>query len=80
MQSMQTTVQVKLNTTPEQKAVLLDTMRVCNSAADTISKVAFETQTFRQFDLHKLVYNLLKADTGLHANHVVRAIAKVAQA
>ena len=78
--SMQTNVQVKLNTTTEQKAAILDTMRVCNAAADRISKIAFETQTFRQFDLHKSVYHALKSETGLHANHIVRAIAKVAHA
>ncbi len=77
---MQTTVQVKLKTDISQKTALLETMHVCNAAADTASKTAFETQTFRQFDLHKLAYHPLKMDTGLHANHVVRAIAKVAQA
>ena len=77
--SMQTTVHVKLNTTPKLKAVLLETMRVCNAACDRISRVAFQTQEFRKFDLQKRVYHALKAETGLNANHVIRAIAKVAQ-
>jgi putative transposase len=76
---MQTTVQVKLNTTPENKAALLETMRACNAACDTISRVAFENQEYRKFDLQKLVYHALKADTGLNANHIIRAISKVAQ-
>lgn len=75
---MHTTVQVKLNTTSEQKIALLDTLRVCNATADRISKVAFETQTFRQFDLHRLMYATLRDQIGLNSNHLIHAIAKVA--
>jgi putative transposase len=76
---MQTTVHIKLNTHPEPKNALIQTMRVCNYAADKISKVAFETKEFRKFPLQKLVYHTLKAKTGLNANHVIRAISKVVQ-
>lgn len=77
---MQLTVTVKLNTTPDQHAALMQTLQTCNAACDRISQVAFDTQTFRQYDLHALVYHNLKAETGLNANHVIRAIAKVAHA
>jgi IS605 OrfB family transposase len=77
---MQLTTVVKLRPTPEQHTALAETLRACNSACDRISLVAFDAQTFRQFDLHALVYHNTKAETGLNANHVVRAIAKVAHA
>src|SRR5438876_7522858 len=77
---MHLTTVVKLNPTPEQHTALVQTLRLCNAACDRISKVAFDSQTFRQFDLHALVYHNVKAETGLNANHVVRAIAKVAHA
>ena len=53
---------------------------VADDVADRISQVAFDRQAFRQFDLHAVVYHNVKAETGLNANHVVRAIAKVAHA
>ena len=49
-------------------------------ACERISQVAFETGTFRRYDLHHACYYNIKAETNLHANHVVRAIAKVADA
>ena len=77
---MQLTVTVKLNTTPEIHTALLETMRVCNGACDRISQTGFESKTFRQFDLHALVYRNIKAETGLASNHVIRSIAKVSDA
>lgn len=75
---MQLTTVVKLQTTSEEYAALVSTLRVVNAACDRISEVAFDTKTFRKFDLHHLTYHNQKAATGLNANHVVRAIAKVA--
>ncbi|HLK57665.1 MAG TPA: transposase [Chthonomonadaceae bacterium] len=77
---MQLTTVVKLQTTPQQFAALVQTLRTCNAVCDRISQVAFHTQTFRQYDLHHLTYHNIKAESGLNANHVVRAIAKVADA
>lgn len=77
---MQLTVTVKLKTTPYQPAALVQTLRTCNRACDAISAAAFATATFRQYALHALVDHPLKAQTSLNANHVVRAIAKVAYA
>lgn len=74
------TVTVKLPTTPQQYTVLVQTLRQCNAACDRISAVAFATRTFRQYALHALTYHHVKAETRLNANHVVRAIAKVAHA
>jgi hypothetical protein len=77
---MQLTVTVKLNTTPAQHDALVQTLRTCNAACDDISATAFSTGTFRQYDLHALVYHPVKSEMKLNANHVVRAIAKVAHA
>jgi IS605 OrfB family transposase len=77
---MQLTVTVKLSTPSAQHAALVQTLRTCNAACDDISATAFATGTFRQYDLHGLVYHPVKAQTNLNANHVVRAIAKVAHA
>jgi putative transposase len=75
---MHLTVTVKLKTTPDQHAALVKTLRTCNAACDAISATAFTTGTFRQYDLHALVYHNVKSETNLNANHVIRAIAKVA--
>jgi len=77
---MQLTVTVKLNTTSDQHAALMKTLRACNAACDDISATAFATAAFRHYDLHAFVYHPVKAETKLNANHVVWAIAKVAHA
>jgi putative transposase len=73
-------VQLKLLPTPEQAQVLLATLDRANEAANAISKSAWETQTFGQFQLHKHVYQPVKEQFGLTAQVVVRLIAKVADA
>jgi hypothetical protein len=63
---MQLTAVVQLQTTPEQHAALVQTLRTCNA------------RTFRKYDLHHLTYHNVKVETELAAGHVVCAIAKVA--
>lgn len=77
---MKLTVVLKLVPTPEQHAALLATLERANAAASTISEIAWDTQTFRQFALHKLVYGRIRAETGLSAQVVVRLEAKVSDA
>ncbi len=77
---MQLCTVVKLHTNSQQHAALAQTMRVCNAACNCISRLAFETGTFRKFPLQTLCYHSVKAVTKLHANHVIRALAKVADA
>lgn len=74
------TAKVKLQPTPEQRAVLLETMRRFNAACDYISGVGWESKKFRQFDLHKLTYYAVKNEFDLAAQMTVRAVAKVADA
>ena len=74
-------VQVKLQPTPEQTVSLTATIRRANEACDWISGKAWETQIFRQFALHKLVYREARdVFTDLSSQMIVRATAKVADA
>jgi len=71
-------VKCKLRTSDESAAALADTMRRFNAACNALSKQAWETKTFRAFDLHNLAYHATRAEFGLPAQLTVRAIAKVA--
>jgi IS605 OrfB family transposase len=80
MQPMKLIAQVRLKTTPEQFAALKKTVEQANAACNHISKVAWETKTFNQYRLHKLVYHDTRAKLDLTAQVVVRCIARVADA
>lgn len=75
---MKLTVQVKLLPSEEQAGALKDTLRASNAAANDISGIAWEHRSFGQYRVHKLAYHSVKASSGLSAQMVVRAIAKVA--
>src|SRR6266700_7643177 len=73
-------VMLKLQPSPEQAMLLRETVEAANAAANQISATAWQTQTFGQFDLHKLSYAEARLTSGLSAQIVVRLIAKVADA
>jgi putative transposase len=77
---MKLTVQLKLQPTPAQADALRRTLETANAACDYISQVAFSTQTFRQFAIHKLTYQAARETFHLAAQLTVRCIAKVADA
>lgn len=77
---MKLTAKVKLNTDNDQYQALKETLERANDACNRISDIAWEDKTFRQFNLHKLVYTTIREQTRLTAQVVVRAIAKVADA
>ncbi|MBI3913113.1 MAG: IS200/IS605 family element transposase accessory protein TnpB [Chloroflexi bacterium] len=77
---MKLIAQVKLNTTPEQLAALKKTIKQANVAGNYISNVAWESKTFSQYRLHKLVYHTVRDKFELTAQVVIRCIAKVADA
>lgn len=77
---MRLTIQLKLQPTPEQAERLRQTLETANAACDMMSRVAWETGTFRQFALHKLIYRDVRVAFGLSAQMAVRCIAKVADA
>jgi len=71
-------VRVKLRTNDVTAAALADTMAKFNAACNALSQIAWDTQTFRHFDLHKIAYHQIRADFGLPSQLTVRALAKVA--
>ena len=72
------TAQVKLVVSPEQSDALKRTMQAANAVCDSISAWAWENQTFGQYPLHKGQYAAQRAESGLTAQVIVRAIGKVA--
>ena len=71
---------LKLQPSIGQATLLRETVQAANVAANQISATAWQTQTFGQFDLHKLCYAETRVTSGLSAQVVVRLIAKVADA
>ncbi|MFB9678586.1 RNA-guided endonuclease InsQ/TnpB family protein [Streptosporangium vulgare] len=76
---MKFVVQVRLFPTPAQEAALADTLRLCNEAANLVSGIAWETRTFRNYDLRRHTYGQLK-DMGLSAQPAQHVIKKVTDA
>ncbi len=79
-EGMKLITQLKLMPTPEQATVLLQTLTVANAACNSMSETAWQTHTFRQFDLHKLCYETARQSFGLSAQLTVRCLSKVADA
>ena len=77
---MKLTARVKLLPNPEQAAALLETLERANEACNYISGEAWNSQTFRQFPLHKLTYYAVREQFGLAAQMAVRAISRVSDA
>lgn len=74
---MKLIARVKLQPTPEQHALLLQTLEAVNAACNYVSDVAWQDKVFGQFNLHKLCYVNLRSQ-GIPANIAVRVFAKVA--
>jgi putative transposase len=77
---MRLVVALKLLPSRQQAALLSDTLRQANAAANVISARAWRERAFGQFTLHKLVYAQTRRRFPLSAQIVVRLIAKVADA
>ncbi len=77
---MKLTAQVKLLPTPEQAEALRRTLEAANAACEFVSRKAWQTKTFKQYDLHHVCYQDIRAKFGLSAQIAVRVIAKVADA
>lgn len=75
---MKLIAQVKLQPTEAQAESLKQTLEAANAAANYLSNLAWETQSFRQFDLHHAGYYAIRERFGLSAQMAVRVIAKVA--
>jgi len=72
------TAQVKLVVTAEQADALKKTMAEANACCNRLSAWAWENQTFGQYALHKALYAVERAASGLTAQVVVRCNGKVA--
>lgn len=77
---MKLIAQVKLLPDARQADALHRTLELANEACNYVSARAWETQTFKAFDLHKLLYRDVRERFGLSAQVVVRLLAKVADA
>ena len=62
---MKLTIGLKLIPTREQRDALRETLERANAAANAASQIAWKTQVFGQFPLHKLVYRSLRDVFGL---------------
>src|SRR5512137_2068406 len=77
---MKLMAQVKLLPTPKQADTLRRTLEQANAACQSVSDTAWDTKTFRQYDLHHKCYQAVREQFGLSAQVAVRAIGKVADA
>ena len=77
---MKLTAKVKLLANPEQHKVLLSTLKRANEACNYLSDLAWSTETFKQFSLHKIGYYETKERFELSSQVVIRCEAKVADA
>jgi len=73
-------ITVKLRTTTETEQALADTMERFNKACNHLSGIAWDTRTFRSFDLHHAGYHATRELFGLPSQLTVRAIGAVADA
>ena len=72
------TIRVKLLPTQDQKKILLDTMKVVNTACNSISEFAFQNNVFNRFELQKQMYRSIRSVHGLGAQITILACRKVA--
>jgi putative transposase len=72
------TIRVKLLPTHGQKKILLDTMKVVNTACNSISEFAFRNKVFNRIELQKQMYRSIRAEYHLGAQMTILACRKVA--
>jgi IS605 OrfB family transposase len=75
---MKLIARVKLNASPEQGDLLLQTMEAANTLCDWMSQQAWASKTFRRYDIHNAIYHTARQQTNLASQMIVRCIAKVA--
>ncbi len=71
---------MRLLPTPEQATALEATLHAANEAANAVSKLAFERNVHRHYDLRKLTYGTVRDEFGLAAQAAQHAIKKVVDA
>lgn len=76
---MKLIARIKLQPTPDQRGLLLQTLEAANAACNYVSDIAWQRKVFGQFNLHKLTYGELRTQN-IPANIAVRVFAKVSDA
>ena len=71
-------VNLKLKPLESQHSDLLQTLERSNEACNWISEQAFQSKVFKQFNIHKIVYQETKIKFQLSSQMTIRAISKVA--
>lgn len=71
---------IKLVTTKLQHEAMYETLILANKACNYIAVEAFNAKVYRQYDIHKLLYKIIRSKFGLSAQVTVRCIGKVAVA
>lgn len=74
------TEHLKLGVSPEQTELVLEMMRMSNTAANRVAEIAFEHKTSNRARVHKLTYYLLRDEFKLPAQLAIRAISKACSA
>jgi len=73
-------LQIRLETSEEEKQLLLETMKQYNLAANFIDERAFESKLANKYDLQKLYYREIRRQFNLSAQFAIRVISKVVEA
>lgn len=71
---------IRLETTEEDKALLLETIRQYNDAANYIANKAFELKLANKYELQKRFYQDIRQRFNLSAQFAIRVISKVVEA
>ncbi len=79
MKKLQHTIKCKLVVTPHAANELKATMREFSKACNLIAEIGHAQKLHRRYDLHHAAYNQVREQTNLPSQHVINAIAKVAE-
>lgn len=73
-------LQIALETNEQEKALLLETMKQYNSAANFLAQKAFALKLANKYELQKLFYREMREQFKLSAQFAIRVISKVVEA
>src|SRR3972149_4610630 len=71
---------VRLETSEAERALLLETMKQYNSAANFTAERAFKLKIANKYELQKLFYKEIRSRFNLSAQFAIRVISKVVEA
>jgi predicted transposase len=71
---------IRLETSKQEKVLLLETMKQYNKATNFLSEKAFELNIANKYELQKLFYREIREQFSLSAQFAIRVISKVVEA